>query len=366
MDKPAERAAMQIAGELASRKSVEIKLQAKIFPLGDFVKRPQTVEVMKIHYIETADGKRFWDDLGLGGGKPTYRSTHFRDGSKCADVNYNREDTTRQQTVTIQREFWMEAKNDRRQLPPTLLHLYVGRESLDEALPKAKSLGAGEVIGRECDIFLFEKVRWAVTQDQVFYLDRETATPLKVEAYHDEPSRQAKQPMWVWAATSLDRVQGHPVVLKSTEAASGPDGTPVARWEFEVESIEFGREYPASTFWPTIQPGVGVWDSIKAKAYQAPGKREEPAIPKEITESTAAPMSADPPSDWSGIASRAQLWVRRRHPGRRRFHVAARASDPFLTLRRSLVLRVDSRFSRRGEGGWRYLSSRRGRKHDRM
>jgi hypothetical protein len=302
MDTAAEHAVKQLARELESRKSVEVRVRTGITNHGATANRPNAFDVMSDHYIETATGKRFCESLGLKADKVVTRYTHFCDGSTCADVNYSREDTSLQQAVMIKRQYFMEENNDRKQLPAPLLYLYVGREPLYKALPKGRPLGHGEVIGRECDIFLFEQVRWAMTQDQVFYLDKETAIPLKVESFRDAAARQKNQSVWVWTAKTLDRVYGHPVTLKSTQTAYAQDGSLMFSWDFDVESIEFDKDYPASTFWPVLQPGVTVDNAITKKAYQTPGERKGPQETKTETGIAVQPIRAEPPRNWASLA----------------------------------------------------------------
>jgi hypothetical protein len=255
------------------------------------------------YYIETAAGQRFSEFQGLKSGKVMSRSSHFGDRSRFADVNYSSENPDLQQTIYINRQYWMEDRNDRKQLPHPLLFMYVGRDPLHEALPKAQDLGKGEVLGRECDVFLFSQIRWSFPQDHVYYLDHATSIPLKVESFRDKPSRDKKEPIWVWTAQSFDKVQGHLVTRKSTEIAYGKEGAPLITWDCNVESIEFDKDYPASTFWPTFQPGVTIFDATADKIHQVPGAKQAASDAMKEAATSAQPIQATPPRDWSSLAS---------------------------------------------------------------
>ncbi len=302
MNSPAEVAAKQLAWDMESRKSVEVRFTYGMVNGEPDPSQPKALDTIVEHYIETAAGQKFYDFRGMKGDAITYRSTHFGDGAKFTDINYDSKNIESQQLVYVKREFWMEEGSDRRQLPKPLLFLYVGRVPLYKALPKAEYLGKGEVIGRECNLFLFPQVRWFVTLDQVFYLDQATSVPLKVEAFRDQASREKKEPLWVWTAQSLDKVQGHFVPLKSTQTSYLKDGSPETTWDFHVESIEFDKEYPASTFTPVFQPGVTVLDGFTNKTYEAPGVKKAVVNPPKATATTGQPIQAIPPRDWSASA----------------------------------------------------------------
>lgn len=305
MEPHAELVAKTLAWEFESRKSVEVQTRTAIHNPAIVAGAKGSFDTMSEHYIETAAGRRFLEFQGLKGDKIVTRSSHYGDGTKFTDIDYRLDDLETQNAIFINRQFWMEDRNDRRQVPSPLLYLYAGREPLHEALPKATYLGEGKVIGRDCSLFLFPQVRWAVVQDQVFHLDKATAIPLKVEAFRDGPARESNQPMWTWTAQSLDEVQGRFVPLKSSQVAYDKDGAQNMSWDIEVKSIEFNKDYPASTFQPVIQPGVTVLDSFKNKVSTTPGERK-PDIQKETT-ATAQPVYADPPRDWSTTASTASL-----------------------------------------------------------
>lgn len=307
MESPAELAAKRLAQDLGSRGSVELRVRTKITRHEPDPSKAQAFDAVEEHYVEAA-GRRFCEVRSVQSGAVVNRSIYYGDGSKYAFVVYDPKDIELQQTVYLNRKSWMDAPAERDQRPQPFLFLSVGREPLPQALPKAQYLGRGEVIGRECDLFLFRNVRWALPQDQVFFLDNQTAIPLKVESYRDQAAREKGEAMAVWTATSLDDVRGHHVPLHSTLSAPGPEGRPLFTWEYAVESIEFGKDYPASMFWPTIQPGVTVSDAEADKTYAAPGVKEVATTSKEA-KTAARPIQAVPTLEWSTFTTNWAFWL---------------------------------------------------------
>jgi Protein of unknown function (DUF1559) len=257
--------------------------------------------------INKAAGRRFCDDHKLNSGKIVGHDTHYSDGTRCADVRYQEKDLERQQYVTIKRQYYNENMGDRMERPGPLCFLYVGREPLQKALPKAQYQGTDKDIGRECDVFLFSQVRWSFPQDHVFYLDKETSIPLKVASYRDQSARDKDQPLWVWTAESLDKVHNHYVPLKSREISYTETREPSYEWTFSVRSIDFNKDYADSVFWPTLEPGAGVLDTILSKGYEVPGGQKEPVVGSNISPGTTELIEAAPPSDWTAFAPTAML-----------------------------------------------------------
>jgi hypothetical protein len=319
MATPAEIAAKKLAWEVGSRKSVELNITTKITAHIINPNFPKGFDSLEEHYIETAAGQRFGEMQGLKSGKVVTRIQHFSDGSKFADVQFSARNPDRQMNIFIKRQYATEGQDDRKEIPQPLLYLYVGRTPLHEALPKGQYLGTDKVMGRECDLYLFTKVRWAVVQDQVFHLDRETAIPLKVEIFLNQAARERKETAAEWVAESLDKVQGHYIPLKSTLIARNPEGMPKLTWNYTVKMIAFDKEYPASTFWPTPQPGVTMFDATTGKAKTLPGEKtaeSKATIPAREdtgsqTQSSAAPSTAStqavPPENWSASTSKVSL-----------------------------------------------------------
>ncbi len=264
----AQEAAKKLGRELETRKSVELKVHVDIrvgenappipFPVGDKI-----FDSWNAHFIE--DGARRFRDLRFTlEGKESPHQTHYSDGERFAEVSYDPKALETQSQVAIKRVFQNETAGDRMERPDPVFFLYVGKTPLPQALAKASHLGADTVLQRKCDVFLFKGVRWYRPQDHVYYLDHETAIPLKVAAFENEAERTAGRPLWIWTAQSLDKVQGHPIVLNSTMAAHAGKREPHSRWITRTTSASFGKKHPDSTFWPKFDPGVSIHDQTIA------------------------------------------------------------------------------------------------------
>ncbi len=303
MDPRAERAVNQLAWELESRRSIELKVRTTIisrdpeFPTRHF-------SLVDEHYIESALGQRTCDTTHLQGDEVVRRFTLFSDGSRCAEVQFEARPPYSQESVFIKRTYSQEDRGDWMNRPGPIQLLYVCREPLHKALPTAESLGTGKVLGRDCDIFLFRQLRWQVPQDHVYYLDRATSIPLKVESFKNQAARDAEEPLWAWTAESLDKVQGHFIPVDSQMVNSKPNVT----WKYHVESVVFDKEFPTSTFWPVLQPGVFVHDFISLKSYKVPGA-ERTMLGASERSSNARPTQAVPPQDYLSALSTVSFGV---------------------------------------------------------
>jgi hypothetical protein len=321
---PLERAIKQMAWELETRKSVELTVRHRLVYHDTESGHPE-YDVLEDHYIEVSTGQRACENLFLKLQNVEKRYSHFSDGFRCADVMSEEGNPDRQQSVFIKRQYWGEDRSDRMERPEPIQLLYVCREPLHKALPRAAFVGTETVLDRECDVFLFRRLRWEVPQDHLYYLDKRTSIPLKVESFRDEAARKGKQPMWVWTAESLDNVQGHFVPLKSLMVRYSNTFEPKITWKSEVLSIEFDKDFTSSTFWPTIQPGVSVHDYISGKHYRVPGREGTVSVNEKKAATIGQPIVAIQPTSWvriipsislglglSVLLTAAFLWLRRR------------------------------------------------------
>jgi hypothetical protein len=310
---PSELAIEKLTLELESRKSVELKLLTSIKHERVNGASATGFSTLEEHYIETAAGQRFHDFKGLISGKVTTHLQHYSDGAKAYDVMFSDTDLERQSAISVKRHYYMEDRGDRKSLPQPLLYLYVGRVPLHRALPKAQFLGTEKVIGRACDKFLFPAVPWTVVQDQIFYLDQETAIPLKVEAFQDKQAREREKQagerglqFYEWTARSLDVVDGRPIPLKSVTISRDRDGKPRMISEFSVESVIFDKDYPASMFAPTREAGVTIMDGLTGKTSRTPESKASEKAGDQRSESKTStfipPNPAVPPDSWASKA----------------------------------------------------------------
>lgn len=294
--------AERLAWQWQSWDSVEVRVRQRFVPPADSTDKPLVYDTIIDHYIETASGQRFLGSLCERSGRPVSRYAEFFDGKRGASLAYDRQDTEKQQQVIIHKHFGRENQLSRTDRPSPLLYYWVDRTPLHEALGNARFLGKQRVIGRDCDAFLFSRKGRSGQQDQIYCLDEETSLPLKVELYRAAQDRIAGQPFLVWTAKRLDKVQGYSTVREAVQQVyTGPNGKLSMTHEYTVDSIVFNKKFSTSNFWPELQPGVVVFDTITNKpVYPTPGAADTSAKARPTT--TAMPVDsirAEPPRPWT-------------------------------------------------------------------
>jgi len=307
MDVSLDQMKQRVATEMFSWKSIELRVRTDQVDLkgGDSaLKILDSSAVLTSHYIETARRQRFLEEgsvFSKSGDRG--RMTAYSDGTKTANVRSAAGDLDRQQLVIIEKDaFHQERVFGESSRPRPLTLFYVGKVPLHEALASAQRLPPVERLGRPCETFLFEKVPWgSASRPTVYRLDRETGVPLEVANFDDvDAATRDDKPGWIWQARSLDTIQGHHLPLESdersfTRAADGSQYQPSFESKIHVVEARYDADYPASTFWPTIGPGVQVMDSIAKKSYTTP--KPEPDGPKAAETKVVQPIRADEPVD---------------------------------------------------------------------
>jgi hypothetical protein len=189
--------------------------------------------------------------------------------------------------------------------PQPFLYYWVDRRPLCEAIQDGQLMSEGSVIGRPCDVFLFPASGWSGKQDHVYWLDRDTSVPLKVQFFADPQARLANRPVLVWSAEELSEFQGFPFVVKSSQSDhAGEDGTLNVTVEYRVVSVDYNRDFPVSMFQPEIQPEAIVYDTIANRPPRRSSESIHGQIPGVALEATATTtIRADPPHPWGTHAS---------------------------------------------------------------
>jgi hypothetical protein len=302
MADPRELSSTLLSWQLDSWKTLDFTARTGLDNLRAAPGRSPAFDALVEHYIEARTGGRYLEWRQYKQGKLVGREEHLTDGKRCWDVAYGEPDFARQNAVTIKHSFFMEGQSDQTDRPFPLRMLWIGRVPLDEAILKAEAVGEDRTLGRPCDTFLFRNVPGTPGQDWIYSLDRETAAPLRVASYANAEDRTADRPVWIWRAESLDPVAGRHFPLRSTmDSYRGGQHTFVRT--FTVESIAYDQEHPATTFRPTIQPGVQVFDQTTNRGYVTPGKPvEAPSMPPAPGGGAGRPILAVAPSPWTAAA----------------------------------------------------------------
>jgi hypothetical protein len=321
---------LDLARETASWDSIDVIVATDQRLLVAIGKNPPRVSHGSEHFIETADGQKYYIKSDGEPEHPRSVLLGYSDGKRCASVVFKdppHQDEHR--SITLTSTFMDEQLTGYVMRPEPLRFWYVGVIPLREAVLKAERIGSSRVAGRSCDGFLFSAVPGGNTsQDLVYQLDDATSMPLKVEAFSNQSRYKAGKPSWSWEAITLDVVQGYHVSLNSRYTGfivkDDVASTTQLTEDYKVESITFNEKHPASAFWPTLQNGVFVNDLIAKKYYyNTPDKKAPVDTVAKTASPVVDPIGAAQPSDstpWiSGgvmlgvllLVSAACMWIRR-------------------------------------------------------
>jgi|GEM_PF-5680525 len=304
MQNPAELAAKKLAVEMGFWKSFELRY-TEDFENKDPHREPTAPRTFlcSYRYIETVAGQRLSDERLVNDLGETLASTYYADGSKCAyRYRVDKNGVAGQEQVTIKRSFATEDLGITHR-PEPIRFLYAALTPLYEALPRAKHLGDGRRLERDCDRFLLTSFRGkGDPASMVYWLDRETGITLRFEHYEDEKARAEGRPYYVWNAESLDEVGGRHLALKSELLHLDPKGPDPQRvlmqYKIATQEVAFDRDYPKSTFWPTITQNTKIIDMINNKIHS----------PQQMqTSMPAKPIRAVDTPGWSPSLSTASL-----------------------------------------------------------
>jgi hypothetical protein len=289
MASPAEIAAQRLTWNMESWKSIELRSHEDFVNSTDHDPSQFSAFHCKYHYIETAVGQRMFEErLVAQGRKETFISINYTDGRFSASLFRPEIDGVGKDQIDIRQAFATEM-DGRTHRPTPLNYFYVGLNPLPKVLSKAVHLGIRRHMDRDCDLFLFAGIKSGPgTTDFVYWLDHTSSIPLKVEFYDGEKARAEHRPLAVWNAESFDEVEGRHLPLKSEVIhfrTAGPHFDEVeGRYKVVVESVNFDRDYPKSTFWPVIGRDATVFDAVRNKM----------TVPKEPSAETRGTTAAPP------------------------------------------------------------------------
>lgn len=249
-------------------------------------------DAIEDHYIETRDGMRFSDSVSFLGEKVVDRLQGYCDGQKCARVEYDRSDTSKQTMVTIERAFLLEGMGNVSARPVPLQAFYVGKKPLDEALATGNLVGSTNVLGRDCAVYQFDNVRLVKDPFTFRYtIDKKTGAPLAFARYNRGDNPDSESPGSIWRALRIEIIDDHLIPVESERIIYSkvtPGGIAVNNHS-TVQMIAFNKPVDSRRFWPSgVQSSARQYNAITKKA-QAP--RIVRKVPKAAT--TAAPVVSD-------------------------------------------------------------------------
>ena len=261
-ESPAERLAKIIKRDAESIKSVEV-----VERLDSPVPKPDPDDgtrfnYMVDHYIETADGSRYFERRGIRQEATAYREIYWGFQDLFAQAIYDHTNPERQQMVRLQKKFAGKIGVTEGICPRPYFIAMSHSPRCTKCSQTPPTSGAARFWGRACERFLFLQVTWGPHRkhDQIFHIDSETGLVLKVEYFKTAEDRAAGKHLWFWTAEAVDTVQGHPVVIQSTTIMPATDQYEERHTKFHTESIEFNKAYPEDQFTYKILPGANVLD----------------------------------------------------------------------------------------------------------
>jgi hypothetical protein len=306
LDHDLDRIVENLTHELTSWKTLSIRVQKGNSRI-EGKSAPSTIE----DYRETASGQRWLQTLSLSSGDPKLIYSAICDGSKCWELGYldgKLIQAVIEPTIPRERAYGFTVR------PSPLSNLYVGLTPLNQAIRTAEQAGEETVIGRPCDGFRLSGVkRDKAVMDYVYYLDRETSIPLRIDVYRPDspPGVTPQAGPWLggrWEAETLDTVGRYHVPLKSNQIAwKPPDASgnqeEMARLTVTVEAIEYDQPIDVAIFRPELGPGVSVIDTIAKTSYETPPPANQAETKAATTTPARPPIEAIPPGHWSSSAS---------------------------------------------------------------
>lgn len=250
------------------------------------------------HYLESADGKRSLETIHVRKSGKTQRIKSYFDGHRSAAV-VDHTSSEAQKTISISRAFANEGTSGETARPVPLTFFYVGKIPLDQALADGEQLGLESLEGSRCHKVLFKNVDWSRTrQTLVYYIDTSRAIPVRVDSYNGSDLNSARC-YWSWKATDIQKTQGHSYAAKSEQVVYLRNRDEILTdimytYYTNIEHIQFNPSFSSVAFWPKMQPGAIVHDTIRKTTHTVPGKPSEASVPQSTsTQAPTHPPRAD-------------------------------------------------------------------------
>lgn len=278
---PGRRQAIeQLAKEMNWWDSMQLKTRESIVhsDISVYAKNAILFSGSDYTYFETSEGERFLFSINKLPDGRERRSKSYFDGRKAATVDYDKKDPSKQERVSISRAFGGEESFGDTARPIPMKFNYVNKIPLYEAMEKAEYYGEETIPLGTCEKYLFVDAQVASTkQNFLYFLDKGTFLPLRIESY-DEPDPTVGRRLWTWEVVAVDSFDGHHVAKKSVRTAyeHNPAKPPTAvRYKLtsEVVDVKFNTKFDEGKFWPHIETGAIVHDTIAGKIV-APRRTE--------------------------------------------------------------------------------------------
>ncbi len=225
-------------------------------------------------YTETAIGqRRFEIRIFPKSDDRVVNNIDYCDGNKC--WSYSRTDhvqgkvtITGREQIIIRRSFSMES-NGLNHRPEPLKFFYVGLDPLSKSILNAEPVGDGIVMGRNCNRFLFTKIRTSGEfLDFEYWLDEKSSIPLRVDYFRNPRFKIQSSPIASWRAIKVETYDKRNLVTESEFSQKtnlNSNITNTQRYKISVDSVKYDVDYPESIFRPEISKNATLIDEISGK-----------------------------------------------------------------------------------------------------
>ncbi|MDG3005804.1 hypothetical protein [Paludisphaera mucosa] len=257
-DSPNQAAAQKLAREMASWNPIELRVRRESPPRTDDSSPTPGPPVVEHFHLIQAPGRFRLESRTRPVDQPRalYVSIEFVHGTHVESVfRIEEPGRTSRESVRVGADSGFRVASDGVSTrPEPIAAFYLGTTPLDKVLPAAQFVGADRILDRSCDGFLLtpEVEPGSTPPFFVYWLDRETGVPLRVESHSQWVDYAQHRPRSTWSAGSLDEIDGRHFPRNSTLVVhdwSDPE-RPSSRIDHTtvVEEVALQREHPVATF----------------------------------------------------------------------------------------------------------------------
>ena len=315
--------AARLAREWADLGSIELVVSKEVSPFPGIPEAKDQLGWVRSHYIETPTRCRFLEmTMKDRAGRPNGHHLACSDGQRNSAVRYRADDLDVPELMIQGASFDEEALAGGSTRPIPLCYYYIDKTPLHEALPTSTYLGSEPIAGQPHHVFLFENLMWGkIRQDLVLHLAGDQILPTRLTFYKTGTDRLVGKPLWSWMATAVEVIQGRKFPVKSQLVDYLTDD-PIHQGEWvskmTIESVSFGKSYPAATFRRDVDDRAMVFDHVKDKVIFP---KVQPITPQAavinpirvepVTDNSNAMMMSGVILGLATIGTGTALWLRR-------------------------------------------------------